>query len=139
MVRRNTPAAPGRCRCSCTCCAAKLRKIRKAPPSLNKRGQYWLISINGDAVSWFATPQVQAAFAYVGVWFLLIGGVRPVAELQTLRRRGRMPGSDADQLAGLTHLPAVFWVFLFYLVNLATLVIGAFMLAGQWLPAITTP
>ena len=91
------------------------------------------------AVSWFATPQVQAAFAYVGVWFLLIGGVRPVAELQTLRRRGRMPGSDADQLAGLTHLPAVFWVFLFYLVNLATLVIGAFMLAGQWLPAFTAP
>ena len=91
------------------------------------------------AVSWFATPQVQAAFAFVGVWFLLIGGVRPVAELQTLRRRGRMPGSDADQLAGLTHLPAVFWVFLFYLVNLATLVIGAFMLAGQWLPAFSAP
>ena len=25
-------------------------------------------------VSWYASPQVQAAFAYVGVWFLLIGG-----------------------------------------------------------------
>jgi hypothetical protein len=85
------------------------------------------------AVSWYASPQVQAAFAYTGVWFLLIGGVRPVGELQKLRRRGRMPGSDADQLAGLTHLPAVFWVFVFYLVTLAALVIGVFMLAGQWL------
>jgi hypothetical protein len=89
-------------------------------------------------VAWYASPQVQAAFAYTGVWFLLFGGVRPVAELQKLRRHGRMPGSDADQLAGLTHLPAVFWVFLFYLINLGALVVGAFMLAGQWLPSIST-
>ena len=85
-------------------------------------------------VSWYASPQVQAAFAYAGVWFLLIGGVRPVRELQTLRRRGRMPESDADQLAGVTHLPAIFWVGLFGLVNLAALVLGVFLLAGQWLP-----
>jgi len=85
------------------------------------------------AVSWYASPQVQAAFAYTGVWFLLVGGVRPVGELQKLRQRGRMPGSDADQLAGLTHLPAVFWVFLFYLVNLAALAIGTILLAGQWI------
>lgn len=85
-------------------------------------------------VSWYASPQVQAAFAYLGVWFLLIGGVRPVRELQTLRRRGRMPESDADQLAGVTHLPALFWVGLFGLVNLAALVLGVFLLAGQWLP-----
>src|SRR4051794_29226945 len=29
-------------------------------------------------VSWFASPTVQSAFAYLGVWFLLMGGVRPV-------------------------------------------------------------
>lgn len=86
------------------------------------------------AVSWFASPQVQAAFAYAGVWFLLIGGVRPVNELQRLRRRGRMPDSDADQLGRLTRTGALFWVGLFYLVTLAALVVGAFMLAGQWLP-----
>jgi hypothetical protein len=84
-------------------------------------------------ISWYATPQVQAAFAYTGVWFLLLGGVRPVRELQTLRRRGRMPESDADQLAGVTHLPAIFFVGLFGLVNLAALVLGVFLLAGQWL------
>jgi hypothetical protein len=82
------------------------------------------------AVSWFASPAVQAAFAYTGVWFLLIGGVRPVGELQTLRRRGRMPQSDADQLAWVTHLPGLFWVGLFGLVNLAALVLGAALLAG---------
>lgn len=86
------------------------------------------------AVSWFASAQVQAAFAYAGVWFLLLGGVRPVAELQTLRRRGRLPGSDADQLAGVTRVPALFWVGLFGLVNLAALVVGATLLAGGHLP-----
>jgi hypothetical protein len=89
------------------------------------------------AVSWYASPQVQAAFAYTGVWFLLIGGLRPVGELQRLRARGRMPESDADQIGRMTHVPAVFWVGVFYLVNLAVLMIGVFMLAGQWLPEVT--
>jgi Peptidase M50B-like len=91
------------------------------------------------AVSWYASPQVQAAFAYAGVWFLLIGGVRPVGELQRLRSRGRMPESDADQLGYITHVPAIFWVGFFGLVNLAALVIGTFMLAGQWLPQVASP
>ena len=90
------------------------------------------------AVSWFASPQVQAAFAYTGVWFLLLGGVRPVSELQRLRRRGRMPDSDADQLGRLAHTGALFWVGFFYLVTVAVLVVGAFMLAGQWLPDLST-
>ncbi|MEH1014069.1 M50 family metallopeptidase [Micromonospora sp. CPCC 206060] len=86
------------------------------------------------AVSWYAEPQVQAAFAYTGVWFLLLGGVRPVGELHTLRRRGRLPESDADQLARLTPFPALFWVGLFGLVNLLLLAVGAVLLAG---PALT--
>jgi Peptidase M50B-like len=90
------------------------------------------------AVSWYASPAVQAAFAYAGVWFLLLGGVRPVFELQSLRRRGRMPESDADQLAHITHVPALFWVGVFLIVNLAALAIGAFLLAGQWLPDVST-
>lgn len=84
-------------------------------------------------VSWFAPAGVQAAFAYTGVWFLLFGGVRPVAELQTLRRRGALPVSDADQLAGVTHVPALLWVGLFGVVNLAALVLGATLLAGPWI------
>lgn len=82
------------------------------------------------AVSWYASPQVQAAFAWTSVWFLLLGGVRPVVELQRLRSRGRMPESDADQLARLTPFPALFWVTVFALISLAALAVGALLLAG---------
>jgi hypothetical protein len=81
-------------------------------------------------VSWYASPDVQAAFAWTSVWFLLFGGVRPVFELQRVRSRGRMPESDADQLARLTPFPALFWVTVFALVNLAVLGVGALLLAG---------
>jgi hypothetical protein len=79
-------------------------------------------------VSWYAAPQVQAGFAYAVVWFLLLGGVRPVGELQALRRRRRGPDSDADQLAGLTWVPGLVWVGLFGLVNLAALGLAGYLL-----------
>ncbi|WP_327353540.1 M50 family metallopeptidase [Streptomyces sp. NBC_01304] len=79
-------------------------------------------------VSWLAEPQVQAAFAYVVVWFLLLGGVRPAFELQSKRSRGGAPDSDADQLARLTHVPAGLWLFLFHAVSLSALIGG-----GRWL------
>ena len=41
------------------------------------------------AVSWLATALVQAAFGYAAAWFLLLGGVRPVVELQRSRARAR--------------------------------------------------
>jgi len=87
------------------------------------------------AVSWFGSPQVQAVFAYLAVWFLLIGGVRPVGELQTLRRRGRLPDSDADQLARVTHVPGLVWVGIFGLVSLVALVVGGYLLADPLLTA----
>jgi hypothetical protein len=65
-------------------------------------------------VSWLAGPQVQAAFAYAVVWFLLLGGVRPAFELQAKRSRGGAGDSDADQLSRLTHVPAGLWLFLWY-------------------------
>ncbi|KAB8171154.1 M50 family peptidase [Streptomyces sp. 3MP-14] len=76
-------------------------------------------------VSWLTEPDVQAAFAYVVVWFLLLGGVRPVFELHTKRRRGQARDSDADQLARLTHAPAFFWLILFHAVTLTSLIGGA--------------
>jgi hypothetical protein len=76
-------------------------------------------------VSWLTKAQVQAAFAYLVVWFLLAGGSRPVAELQRSRRRDRSGSSDADQLARLTHTPAALWMLLFYAVALLSLVGGA--------------
>ena len=80
------------------------------------------------AVSWYAPSDVQAAFAYAVVWFLLVGGVRPVGELQALRARRRAGDSDADQLARLTRLPGLVWVGVFGAVNLAALVLGGYLL-----------
>ncbi|MFI6352846.1 M50 family metallopeptidase [Streptomyces sp. NPDC050743] len=79
-------------------------------------------------VSWLTGPQVQAAFAYVVVWFLLFGGVRPPFELQMKRSRGGAGDSDADQLSRLTHVPAALWLFLFHAVSLCSLIGG-----GRWL------
>ncbi|ARZ67978.1 M50 family metallopeptidase [Streptomyces sp. HU2014] len=79
-------------------------------------------------VSWLTGPAVQALFAYGVVWFLLLGGVRPAFELQRRRRLGGAADSDADQLARLTHLPAVVWLGFFHLVSLCALTGG-----GRWL------
>ncbi|MFF8956768.1 M50 family metallopeptidase [Streptomyces sp. NPDC014894] len=79
-------------------------------------------------VSWLAGPQVQAAFAYTAVWFLLLGGVRPAFELQSKRRHGGAPDSDADQLSRLTHVPPAMWLFLFHAVSICALIGG-----GRWL------
>jgi Peptidase M50B-like len=87
-------------------------------------------------VSWYAPAAAQAAFAYAGVWFLLVGGVRPVGELQRLRRRGHAPDSDADQLAGLTGVPGLFWVAFFGIVNLAALALGGYLLLQPVLPSL---
>jgi hypothetical protein len=100
------------------------------------------------AVAWLATAQLRAAFAYGAAWFLLFGGIRPVAELARSRSRAARrphlrasrPGfTDADQLATLTGLPGTVWVMLFALVALAALAFGARTLI-PWpahLPAVT--
>src|ERR1035437_6236058 len=87
-------------------------------------------------VSDYAPAAVQAGFAYLAAWFLLFGGLRPVLELARGRRRsvargsrGWARGSDADQLAQMTGVPAGVWVTLFALFALAALVLGATLLA----------
>jgi hypothetical protein len=95
------------------------------------------------AVSYYATAVVQAGFAYLAVWFLLFGGVRPVIELargslgSPGRRQRWARGSDADQLARLTGVPVGLWVTLFMLVSLVALVIGAgLLLPPGWPPGL---
>ena len=88
----------------------------------------WSILISGAVVfgvSWWLGPQAQSAFAYVLTWFLLLAAPRPVAELQTLRRRTGARNSDADQLARLTFLPAIVWVGFFLVVTVGVLALGA--------------
>ncbi|GAA1460331.1 M50 family metallopeptidase [Nocardiopsis exhalans] len=79
-------------------------------------------------VSWFTPHEVQAAFAYLFIWFLLFAGVRPVLELQSQRMRNPSPQSDADQMARLTGLPGTFWVMVFLLVNAAVTGLGVWLL-----------
>ncbi|RKT73625.1 peptidase M50B-like protein [Saccharothrix variisporea] len=80
------------------------------------------------AVSWYATEEWQAAFALFVTWFLLLGGVRPVGELQSRRLRGRAPNSDADMLARITRVPGLVWVALFAVVTVGSLLLGGRML-----------
>ncbi|WP_019634249.1 M50 family metallopeptidase [Actinomadura atramentaria] len=85
-------------------------------------------------VSWLTGPEVQAGFAYLAAWFLLLAGTRPVIELQRMRARRMAPSSDADQLAYLTHVPGLTWVALFFLVALGSLGLGALLLSPADLP-----
>jgi Peptidase M50B-like len=79
-------------------------------------------------VSYYAPAAVQAGFAYLAVWFLLFGGLRPVVELARGRHQRWARGSDASQLARLTGAPAGLWITLFMLVAVAALVVGAALL-----------
>lgn len=80
------------------------------------------------AISRFTSVAVQAGFAYFFTWFLLFAGIKPIVELQSKRRRYRSPDSDADQLARLTGVPGLLWVFLFGIVA-----VGALALSASWL------
>lgn len=80
------------------------------------------------AVAFAAPADVQAGFVYLITWFLLLGALRPVIELQGKRRRGAARDSDADQLARLTGVPAGLWVLVLAVLALLCLVVG-----GAWL------
>ena len=80
------------------------------------------------AVTWLASAAVQAMFGYGVAWFLLFGGLRPVAELRRSGRRRRAPSSDAGLLAQLTGVPGGVWVALFGLFAIAALVVGVRLL-----------
>jgi hypothetical protein len=80
------------------------------------------------AVSLLAPENVQEFAAHLITWFLLLGAIRPIAEL--IRKRRRIRTSDPDQLAHLTSTPAIFWIGSFALIST-----GALVLAGGWLLA----
>jgi hypothetical protein len=75
-----------------------------------------------------ASADSQAAFGYLLTWFLLLGAVRPVLDLQRQRRRRPGLDTDADQLAQLTGVPALAWVGIFALTTLSSLAYGSWLL-----------
>ena len=97
-----------------------------------RNGYGFLVLLGGGAVvlllTWYGDGTVQSVAAYLIAWLLLLAAPRPLVELLAAgQRRGRT--SDPDQLAGLTHVPAVLWVLLLLLANLAGLVVGVSTLA----------
>jgi hypothetical protein len=102
----------------------------------------WLRNVYGAAVvvaigalvgafSWYATPAVAGWFADGLAWLLLLAGPRPVVEAF----RARSAGTDAAQLASLTHLTRVVWIVLWLLLTVSALVLGAsWMLGGLFGP-----
>lgn len=89
----------------------------------------WVVLVTGvgvAALSWTAPGEVVSGTAYLVVWVLLLAAPRSVVELQRERGRqgGRRSGSDADQLARLTGVPAVVWVVVFWAVCVVALVVG---------------
>jgi hypothetical protein len=97
-----------------------------------RNGYGFLVLLGGGGgvlmLTWYGDGRVQSVAAYLIAWLLLLAAPRPLLELLTSgRRRGRT--SDPDQLAGLTRVPAVLWILLPLLANLAGLVVGVSTLA----------
>lgn len=74
--------------------------------------------------SWFAAPMVLAWLADGLAWLFLLAGPRPVVEL--LLRHA--PGSDAAQLAGLTHVPRLVWSLAWLGITVGALLAGVQLL-----------
>ncbi len=97
----------------------------------------WSVLVTGAVmlgVSWFAPEQWQSAFAYLVIWFLLLGAPRPVVELYRSRRRTRASGSDANQLARITGIPAIIWIGVFLAVTVGALGVGSWWLLDAVVP-----
>lgn len=97
-----------------------------------RNGYGFLVLLVGGAgvlaLTWYGDGTVQSIAAYLITWLLLLAAPRPLVELLAAgRRRGRT--SDADQLARLTRVPAVVWIVLLLMANLAGLVVGVSTLA----------
>ncbi|MFC7275685.1 M50 family metallopeptidase [Paractinoplanes rhizophilus] len=73
-----------------------------------------------------ATEQVQLVFAYVWVWFLLMGGTRQIPELFSVWKEGSEP--DTRSLSDKSGLSSAFFVALFWAASLAALVYGGVLL-----------
>jgi hypothetical protein len=80
-------------------------------------------------VTWYAPPTSLGWIATGLAWLFLLSAPRPVLEL--LRRHS--PGSDAAQLAALTHVHRYVWGILWLVLTIAALAAGAlWMIPGLY-------
>jgi hypothetical protein len=78
------------------------------------------------AVAMRAEPGAQLVFAYIWVWFLLMGGVRQIPELYRHWLGGGEP--DTQVLSQQTELSTAFFVAFFWLGSMTALVWGGALL-----------
>ena len=78
-------------------------------------------------LSWTAEPWLLSWLATALVWVVVLAAPRSVVELQRQRRRGAR-GTDVDQLAALTGVPAVLWVAVLWAVTVACLGLTGWLL-----------
>ncbi len=83
--------------------------------------------------TWYAPTHILTWIAYGLAWLLLLAGPRPVLELALNTGRGGA-GSDAAQLARLTHLPRLAWIALWLAFTLAALALGTVVMLPGLLP-----
>ena len=77
--------------------------------------------------TWNAPTQLLVWLAYALAWLLLFAGPRPVIEVALSPRRASA-GSDAGQLARLTHLPRVVWITVWLGCTVGALVWGTVLM-----------
>jgi hypothetical protein len=89
-----------------------------------------VLGVGLGLVTRFGDARVQAVLACGVAWILLLAAPRPLVDLLRRGRAGRR-GSDPDQLARLTRVPAVLWILALLLADLAGLVVGAVTLVPR--------
>ncbi|MFC5062514.1 M50 family metallopeptidase [Actinomycetospora atypica] len=81
----------------------------------------------------YGSPTTQYFFACFVTWFLIVGGLRTVVEVQRKRARRSSPTSDADQIQALTGVPAGIVVAIFGLIGVISLILAGNLLLS-WPP-----
>jgi hypothetical protein len=79
------------------------------------------VGVGVGLATWYAPPTSLGWIATGLAWLFLLSAPRPVLEL--LRRHS--PGSDAAQLAALTHVHRYVWCLLWLVLTIAALAAGA--------------
>jgi Peptidase M50B-like len=85
--------------------------------------------------TWYAPPTSLGWIATGLAWLFLFAAPRPVLELM----RRHSPGSDAAQLAALTHLHRYVWCVLWLVLTVAALVAGALWMVPGLYGLLTRP
>jgi peptidase M50B-like protein len=81
----------------------------------------------------YGSPTVQYGFACFVTWFLIVGGLKTVLEVQQKRVGRRAADSDPDQLERLTGVPAGIFVAMFALIGVLALIFAGNLLLS-WPP-----